>query len=133
MTRNLGAKSDTWDEIGNAKGLMYQWGRKDPFPSLDGWTDNGNFTVFNEAGDDVTESIKTEVVSASDNLGNSISNPTTFYSGVRGADGNGPYDWITTEDYSLGNDYLWEAEGTGAKTLMDLLDTESQRIFSIKA
>ena len=48
MTRNLGAKSDTWDEIGNAKGLMYQWGRKDPFPSLDGWTDNGNFTVFNE-------------------------------------------------------------------------------------
>lgn len=119
MTRNLGAKSDTWDEIGTAKGLMYQWGRKDPFPSLDGWTDNGNFTVFNEAGDDVTESIKTEVVSASDNLGNSISNPTTFYSGVRGADGNGPYDWITTEDYSLGNDYLWEAEGTGAKTLMD--------------
>lgn len=33
MTRNLGAMNNDYDEAGTAKGFVYQWGRKDPFPA----------------------------------------------------------------------------------------------------
>ena len=37
MDRNLGAMSNTWDAEGNARGLFYQFGRKDPFPRGENW------------------------------------------------------------------------------------------------
>ena len=46
MTRNLGALSDDYDETGSAKGFVYQWGRKDPFPSGAGWNDLNDITVY---------------------------------------------------------------------------------------
>lgn len=37
MDRNLGALRNDYSEDGRVKGLLYQWGRKDPFPNTDGW------------------------------------------------------------------------------------------------
>ena len=37
MDRNLGALRNDYSEDGRVKGLLYQWGRKDPFPNTDDW------------------------------------------------------------------------------------------------
>lgn len=55
MTRNLGALSDDYDETGSAKGFVYQWGRKDPFPSGAGWNDLNDITVYDASGTAVTD------------------------------------------------------------------------------
>ncbi len=119
MNRNLGALTDRFDEDGDVKGLIYQWGRKDPFPALDGWYDYNGYSIYDMDGNDAAEVLVTEVVSQANNLANAIANPTTFYGGVRGDDGMGPYDWYTTDDYTKQNDYLWATEGEGAKTMFD--------------
>jgi hypothetical protein len=38
MDRNLGALSNKYDSEGNARGLFYQFGRKDPFPRTRNWS-----------------------------------------------------------------------------------------------
>lgn len=55
MTRNLGALSDDYDETGSAKGFVYQWGRKDPFPSSAGWNDLNDITVYDASGTAATD------------------------------------------------------------------------------
>lgn len=55
MTRNLGALSDDYDETGSAKGFVYQWGRKDPFPSGAGWNDLNDITVYDASGTAATD------------------------------------------------------------------------------
>ena len=119
MTRNLGAGSATWDTDGSVKGLIYQWGRKEPFPALDGWTDYDTFAVYDAAGNDISGNFETRLVSEAANFENAIRNPTVYYSGVRSNDGMGPYDWYTDTDYSAQNDYLWETESDAGKTLLD--------------
>ncbi len=120
MDRNLGAGDNWFDEAGEVKGLVYQWGRKDPFPAMDGWYDYNEYSIFNAAGESANDILKVEVVSEVNNLANAIANPTTFYGGVMGTgEGMGPYDWYTTDEYSNQNDYLWAVEGSGAKTMFD--------------
>lgn len=118
MDRNLGATTSSFDEAGDVKGMVYQWGRKDPFPSVSGWTDYGEIDVYDINGVK-SDILKTELVADAANLQNAITNPTVFYSGLRGADGNGPYDWYTTTDYTGQNDYLWETKGNQEKTMFD--------------
>lgn len=55
MTRNLGALSDDYDETGSAKGFVYQWERKDPFPSGAGWNDLNDITVYDASGTAATD------------------------------------------------------------------------------
>lgn len=55
MTRNLDALSDDYDETGSAKGFVYQWGRKDPFPSGAGWNDLNDITVYDASGTAATD------------------------------------------------------------------------------
>lgn len=55
MTRNLGALSDDYDETGSAKGFVYQWGHKDPFPSGAGWNDLNDITVYDASGTAATD------------------------------------------------------------------------------
>lgn len=68
MTRNLGALSDDYDETGSAKGFVYQWGRKDPFPSGAGWNDLNDITVYDASGTAATDLFANEQVTASNNL-----------------------------------------------------------------
>lgn len=83
MTRNLGALSDDYDETGSAKGFVYQWGRKDPFPSGAGWNDLNDITVYDASGTAATDLFANEQVTASNNLQNAVEHPTTFYYGTR--------------------------------------------------
>lgn len=102
MDRNLGAIGNS---VGKAatKGLLYQWGRKDPFPGST--TINGNVepTIYNASG--TTSVIKTPVATAS-NFPNSVRNPLRFY--YSSAD---PYDWYTNTSGQQ-NEALWGSSTT---------------------
>ena len=117
MDRNLGAMTAAWDLNGRVKGLVYQWGRKDPFPVLEGWEDlNPAVAIYNAAGE--TTEIEQVVVDQTNNLANAIANPMTFYSGLRNNEGQGPYDWYTTTDFAAQNNGLWETADR-QKTMFD--------------
>lgn len=116
MTRNLGALSDDYDETGSAKGFVYQWGRKDPFPSGAGWNDLNDITVYDASGTAATDLFANEQVTASNNLQNAVEHPTTFYYGTR--IGDDYYDWLTA-DGTAKNNRLWETAADGGKTLFD--------------
>ena len=115
MDRNLGATNITVGDVG-IKGLMYQWGRKDPFPgstTIDGLIEP---TLYGAK----TVVTKTPV-SASNNLGNSVLNPATFYYGINNA--NTGYDWYTNvNDRSSQNDALWGGASTSAPTDKTIFD-----------
>lgn len=83
MDRNLGAKNATKNNVGSL-GLLYQWGRKDPFV---GAVDLSNNTIATVNGTAIT-------VEASGTLQNSVYNPNEFYKSLAGN------DWITIGELS---------------------------------
>lgn len=89
MEYNLGAYNNTPKDAGSL-GLLYQWGRKDPFVNANALTVN-NTTAAATVGD---LPYKTAGRSTMDYA---IKNPTTFIT-----NGTAPYDWMTTK-----NDNLW--------------------------
>lgn len=114
MDRNLGATSATGTDF-NVMGLMYQWGRKDPFTSESSISggglrklydiSNNELTETNEASEPSGTGIKHIAIGAgvNNNLKNAIVNPTTFY--FSDAD---PYDWYTTDQTGATQDNdLW--------------------------
>lgn len=106
MDRNLGATTSTMATV-TTKGLLYQWGRKDPFPSSSTLTDNADPTLFGEK-----TAIGKNPVAASPNLVNSIQNPWVFY-----YSGSANNDWYTV-GIGIQNDALWY-NGTATKTIYD--------------
>lgn len=118
MTRNLGATTGDYDETAGAKGFVYQWGRKDPFPSGSGWSDLADITVYDASGAASSDLFRAEEVAAASNLANAIANPTTYYWGTRDTGDFGPYDWLTTDAAAM-NDHLWETTADRGKTLFD--------------
>lgn len=88
MDRNLGALVVAGTGDVRAVGLMYQWGRKDPFVGLG---------VVNSSTLAAVSGVSKSVSSAELTYDQSIKNPTTFsiaYSGSK-------YHWIDTYNYSL--------------------------------
>ena len=117
MDRNLGAtRNDYSDTDAGSTGLLYQWGRKDPFPGVDSWiiSDGADpVSVFNESGANMNVLNNAQPVSVSQNFANSLRNPFVFYISP-----SSPYDWYTNStEYQ--NDYLWNVELTAAKTIFD--------------
>ena len=99
LDRNLGATSATPGDVG-ALGLLYQWGRKDPFL---GYSSVTNTTVAKS-----TISWPS-VVSTSSSVGTvdyAVANPTTYITAF-----SSPYDW----HYSSGDNTLWQS----GKTIYD--------------
>jgi len=47
MDRNLGAATVTTNTV-STLGLLYQWGRKDPFPGSSSTSDEEEPTIYNE-------------------------------------------------------------------------------------
>ena len=90
MDRNLGATSSTPGEVGTL-GLLYQWGRKDPFPGSASISANTEPTIYDSSGTGSTNMV--EKVSAS-SLSEVIKNPLTLYTSIS--------DWCTTP-----NDAFW--------------------------
>ena len=91
MDRNLGATSATPGDVG-ALGLLYQWGRKDPFP--------GSSSIFTETKAKSTITWPSSVGSDSSNgtIAYATANPTTF---IRYNNSN--YDWYYTGSSSTDN------------------------------
>ena len=99
LDRNLGATSATPGDVG-ALGLLYQWGRKDPFL---GYSSVTKTTVAKS-----TISWPS-VVSTSSSVGTvdyTVANPTTYITAF-----SSPYDWL----YSSGDNTLWQS----GKTIYD--------------
>ena len=102
MDRNLGATSATPGEAG-ALGLLYQWGRKDPFL--------GSSSISSDVEAKSTISWPSPVSSSSSRgtIGYAVEHPTTF---ITYNDSN--YDWYYTGSSSTDNT-RWQSE----KTLYD--------------
>ena len=101
MDRNLGATSATPGDVG-VLGLMYQWGRKDPFL--------GSSSISSSTQAKSTLSSWPSPESSTSSTGTidyAVKNPTTFITGVSGTN----YDWV----YSSRDDKLWQS----AKTIYD--------------
>jgi uncharacterized protein (TIGR02145 family) len=97
MDRNLGALSNNRNDNGgvNALGLLYQWGRKDPFPGSSGVSSDSESAIYNAGG--AISGVLKENAPSGPNLEVSIANPLTFY-------------------YSTGGNYDWYASGTGVRS-----------------
>jgi uncharacterized protein (TIGR02145 family) len=94
MDRNLGALSADANAAGTSTfGLLYQWGRKDPFPS---------------SFDDIAK----EEAPAGPNLELSIAHPSTYYYNAKGSG-----DWYASGKNTR-DDRLWN-DGSGKKTAYD--------------
>lgn len=119
MDRNLGATTATPANV-NTLGLLYQWGRKDPFPGPSNYKDvpSGSYSslpIYNSSGVLLTEGtptggtgINSVVVSVVNNLNNSILHPMTFYCCVNPTESETTLDWYTaTNDHAYQNDALW--------------------------
>lgn len=105
MDRNLGALGNTANTV-DAKGLLYQWGRKDPFPGSTTVNGTTEPSLYTSSG---TTVITKTPVAVANNLANAIANPSTFYQGV-----SLQTDWYTNGTNR--NDALW---GSSAKTVYD--------------
>ena len=91
MDRNLGALSATMGD-NLSTGLLYQWGRKDPFPAYAGLTVPNNVAMATLP----SEVLVIGVGNNSKTPADAVKNPTTFYTST-----NASYDWGTR------NDNLW--------------------------
>jgi len=120
MDRNLGAKNATPGDLGSC-GLVYQWGRKDPFtgPSaINALAGSDGLPIYNSSGVLLSESstsvgagIKFSDVSVTNNVNNTIQNPLTFYRGI--AENN--CDWFSNTA-GVYNNNLWTSS---TKTVYD--------------
>ena len=113
MDRNLGALSNVYDATGDARGLYYQFGRKDPFPKGNNWT--ASFVWYNSSGGAYSAPTPGVVPNASGTfrplsaIPASINDPTKFYTM-----GLSPNYWsLSKEDMNI-----WSTAG-GNKTAFD--------------
>ncbi|MBQ7517305.1 MAG: Ig-like domain-containing protein [Bacteroidales bacterium] len=101
MDRNLGATSATPGDVG-ALGLLYQWGRKDPFLGSSSISSSTN-------AKSTLSSWPSPVSSTSSNrtIEYAVKNPTTFIKGVSSSN----YDWYYTGSSSTDNK-RWQTSKT---------------------
>ncbi len=105
MDRSLGATSTTPGDV-NALGLLYQWGRKDPFLGAESISSNKQAASTLEKWPDA--------VSYKDNFAYAVENPTTFIKGNKTATSG---DWYDAGRYSVDNT-RWQTSNK-AKGLYD--------------
>jgi hypothetical protein len=113
MDRNLGALSNEYDATGEARGLFYQFGRKDPFPRGTGWLGgNANFMWYKSASSLGSITPVTTLASMPSTslrplqaIPVTLNNPTTFYN-------------VAPWPLSVENDSLWDTHG-GNKSAFD--------------
>lgn len=100
MDRNLGATSATPGDVG-ALGLLYQWGRKDPFPGSSSINSADKSIAYAGSSSWI---FYTTVANERGRVSKAIENPMDFYPGFSKSD----YDWV----YSSRDDDLWYSEKT---------------------
>ena len=112
LNMNLGALRAELGEEDDVKpyGLLYQWGRKDPFPSAPGRTGDTSttgFPIYNKEGEEIGIQNSSWYELSSNTLDFSIAHPTVCISNY--AQYSSSRDWLAAE-YS--NDKLWGEEKT---------------------
>ena len=105
MDRNLGATSADPGNVG-ALGLLYQWGRKDPFLG------SSSIIVRKRAVSTVTWPLSVGSTSSTGTIGYAVSHPTTF---ITSNDNN--YDWYYTGSEDT-DDTRWTPSGS-VKSIYD--------------
>ena len=121
MDRNLGATaaatSSSSDQAAAVSGLIYQWGRKDPFPGANSWSITGGTdptSVYSSSGTSMNVLTNVQAVLSSavpNNLTNAIRNPFVFYKYAAS-----PYDWFVYNNSSYQNNTLWGGGTISATT-----------------
>ena len=111
MNRNLGAMNASEGDV-KSYGLLYQWGRKDPFPGASDGASTTPVRIYNVIGKILTEGkngtgVKYVKAGNGSNLESGITHPLSFYYRIFG-------DWVG----STRNDSLWNSK-TGGKTVYD--------------
>jgi hypothetical protein len=114
MDRNLGAYTLAKDGRMSDVGLLYQFGRKDPFPgSADGGLTEQTIyhegNVFTLTGNHPNFGACLAELNSANNLEYSIQHPHQFIKGIFSSSDDGNMyscDWFTN-DYTLVNNYLW--------------------------
>lgn len=112
MDRNLGAygcDTSSVEEIWKSYGLLYQWGRKDPFVGPKSYNTTVNQSMYD--ADDKWLAVLIE--QTSDEIGTieyAVANPRTYITGVDESD----YDWL----YDARDNSLWGGE-SGSKSIYD--------------
>ena len=104
MDRNLGAKNAKKYDAG-ALGLLYQWGRKDPFPAaptLTGTTATVGAPIYDGDDNEIKITNSSQSSTADNNLAFAIANPTVCLSNY--AQFNTSRDWLQAD---MSNDALW--------------------------
>ena len=116
MDRNLGAASLD-SESPESHGLLYQWGRHEPFPASPvvsgGTTSTMPRTVYDESGNEVAIVASSRENSENNTLEYALSNPTTVLS--NNAQFAECRDWLRKE---FSNPALWGGKD-GEKSLFD--------------
>lgn len=115
MNMNLGALIN---DPGNpdAYGMLYQWGRKDPFPAsatLTGTTATVSAPMYDINGNEVTVGNSSWASTTDNTIGFAIAHPTVCLSNY--AQYSKTRDWLTPSE---SDDMLWGAS-TGRKTCYD--------------
>ncbi len=105
MDRNLGATSATPEDGILTHGLVYQWGRKDPF-IMRNYNGKDNTDLMKSVGTDWPSAVNGDDHSTNEYANE---NPMTFI-----YLNHNPYDWLEPRDA-----YRWSEEGTKAKTIND--------------
>jgi len=113
MNRNLGAINNTSQNIGSM-GLLYQWGRKDPFPGSSSYSSALEPTIYGPNNPAIIKMTAPNTYTDQEpynNLENSIRNPLSFYFKTFDTGGPNGYDWYSTTS-GVHNENLWGATGT---------------------
>ena len=105
MDRNLGATSATPGDVG-ALGLLYQWGRKDPFLG------SSSISSSTTAKSTITWPSRVESTSSTGTISYATAHPTTFITY-----NSSNYDWYYTGSYSTDNT-RWTTSSS-AKSIYD--------------
>lgn len=104
LDRNLGATSVTPGDL-RSIGLLYQWGRKDPFVGPGEYGKNSNAKMYNEVGEVAFTTVKGG--ESTGNVKYAVENPTKFimYSRSKSNTSVSPYycayDWLYYADWAL--------------------------------
>lgn len=110
MDRNIGAVTNAYSATPwKVVGFFYQWGRKDPHPSISAWSGIG-FTIYLHYAPGSGMGFEQTTTPEEVNLPNSVMNPMTRY-----YLGTAPQDWFTNT-VEMKNVNLW-GSGTDADFL----------------
>ncbi len=129
MSCNIGALQDTpndtaWADAVRTFGMLYQWGRKDPFPPVIKYTfnpdeydnehagihyGNDNVTSVGKDSINVDSLFHTHIPQSTEGMAYTIKNPTVFMCGMTSIGGySANHDYSLEESYTMGG--AWSEE-----------------------